>query len=97
MKNYVSDVVSVDANASTFGYSCMEVVEMVEIGSRKFFGDGFVIAKRLRTLKHRATRWFLPPVRSPHGAPQQRGTPPAEEARAIRYLPRGVKPSNPLQ
>lgn len=69
---------------------------MVETRLRARLGEGLMIAKRLRTLKHRAARWFLPPVRFQHEGHQQRAQ-DSQEPSAARYASRGVKPPVPLQ
>jgi hypothetical protein len=55
-----------------------------------------MIAKRLRTLKHRTARWFLPPVRAPHGeapTPAQN----THDSAPVRFATRGVKQPVSLQ
>lgn len=55
-----------------------------------------MIAKRLRTLKHRTARWFLPPVRATHGEPPV-AVQNSHDSAPVRFAARGVKPPVSLQ
>lgn len=58
---------------------------MRELRPRTTVPEGTTIARRLRQLRHRTTRWFLPPVRGAGTTEDAaRETPPT--------LPRGLKP-----
>ena len=52
--------------------------------------EGMTIARRLRLLRRRTTRWFQPPVRAASGTPESgvREPPPV--------VARGLKPPSPL-
>ena len=63
---------------------------MRELRPRTTVAEGMTIARRLRLLKRRATRWFLPPVRS--GA----GTAESATNEAPPVVGRGLKPPSPL-
>jgi hypothetical protein len=55
-------------------------------------GEGSMIFRRLRILRRRTARWFLPPVRT-HDAAASRDE---REAAPEREAPRGMKPRGPL-
>ncbi len=61
---------------------------MREFRSRTTAAEGMTIARRLRILKRRTTRWFQPPVRS--GTPESGARVPAP------VLGRGLKLPSPL-
>jgi len=45
---------------------------MSDIRLRSGWGEGSVLFRRLRILRHRAARWFSPPVRAPRDVPASR-------------------------
>jgi hypothetical protein len=56
-------------------------------------GEGSMIFRRLRILRHRTARWFLPPVRAGHDAAASRDD---REAAQEHETTRGMKPRGPL-
>jgi hypothetical protein len=66
---------------------------MVETRSRSGLGEGLTITRRLKIMRRRTARWFLPRVRPlPEGHPAEE----ASEPDVPRYAARGVKPPHPL-
>ncbi len=63
---------------------------MRELRPRTTVAEGMTIARRLRLLKRRATRWFQPPVRTGVGIPDSGEREPAP------VVGRGLKPPLPL-
>jgi hypothetical protein len=61
---------------------------MREFRSRTTMAEGMTIARRLRQLKRRTTRWFQPPIRS--GVPESAGREPGA------VIGRGLKLPSPL-
>ena len=66
---------------------------MAYIRLRSGLGEGSMIFRRLRILRHRTARWFLPPVRTGHDAS---ATGDDREAAPERETTRGMKPRGPL-
>ncbi len=63
---------------------------MREHGTRTTAAEGMTIARRLRLLKRRATRWFQPPVRTAAGMPG------SDMREPVPVVGRGLKPPLPL-
>ena len=72
---------------------------MYETRSRSGLGEGLTIVRRLKIMRRRTARWFLPPVRSVSVRPAQEDHPAgaASESRDSSYAARGVKPPHSLQ
>jgi hypothetical protein len=62
---------------------------MYETRSRSGLGEGLKIARRLKIMRRRTARWFLPRVRPPHEGRPAEG---ASESCDPTYAARGVKP-----
>jgi len=62
---------------------------MFETRLRSGPGEGLTIARRLKIMRRRTARWFLPRVRPPHEEhPAEGASEPCDPA----YAARGVKP-----
>src|SRR5262249_52848092 len=85
----------IDPRRNVLPYSEIEEAgAMGEMRTRSGLGEGSMIRRRLRILRHRASRWFLPPVRT---APTTSAPEHGDDAAPESWTPPAAKPVDRLR